>query len=143
MEPRRITMRTDPTGSGQSFWFYIFIYETPEELQRAARKYSTETIDWDNCAGCFQPRFTVRYDRKGNAIRTARTSFIGVMRLCETHLTKTVVIHESVHAAVNLVRGMTLDTEFPMIEIANEEALAFAVNEIAVGLMKALKIRKW
>jgi len=125
----------------------LFIYDTVAELQKAAMRYSHEGEDfWKGAAGCFQPKFTVAYKKnkvtkKYEPVRTRKTSFIGVMRLCVPHLTREVIIHESVHAAINLVRASVLDVEFDLHDETGiyEEALAFATQHISETLIRAIK----
>lgn len=138
---RTIYISTDPTGCGHKFWFPLYIYPTGAELVAAARKYAgTEQGFWDGCYGCFHPRCCWKYDRKGNAVRTPRTSFIGVMRLTTEHLDHGVIIHESTHAAISLVNGLRLRHGFKLGDsnIESEESLCYTVQEISTAIMKHL-----
>lgn len=135
---RRWTVRTDPLDLGQPFWFYVYVYETPEELRKAAAKYRHDDEGWEGTVGCFQPQISCKVDKKGNSIRTASTTFIGVMRLCVGHMQQFVIIHESTHAAINLVRAMAYqngrsDPDFEDINV--EEALCYATHEISRSLL--------
>lgn len=144
---RTIYVSTDPTGCGHKHWFILYIYATAEQLQAAARRYgsSADTRSaayWEGCYGCFQPRYTEGVKRVNNVVvpvRVPKTSFIGVMRLCEEHLTEGVIVHESVHAAINLVRAMTLNIEFDLHNsVENEEALAYAAQHISSAVLQAV-----
>lgn len=111
---RRWTVRSDPTDCGWFAWFYVFVYQTHDELRRAATKYSPEEGPnyFVHAAACFQPRYTVRYDKRGKPQRCANTAFLGVMRLSMERLEPLVVIHESTHAAIQYVRALKLKDQF-------------------------------
>lgn len=142
----RWTLRTDPTNSGKPFWFYIYVYETPEDLRRAAAKYRDEdgVGSFVDTVGCFQPNISVKYAKNKQTIRTASTTFVGCMRLCRPNMQQFVIIHESVHAAMNLCRAMAYqqdrgDPDYEDIEW--EEALAYATHHISRALLAKAKMR--
>lgn len=139
---RRWTVRSDPNGSGYPVWFYVFIYETVDELRSAARKYwgGGEDGYHDDTLACFQPRYTVRYSKLGKTERCANTKFLGVMRLTTEHLNSSIVIHECVHAATNYLRVLRLSSRYMVgNSILNEEAFAYAVQEFSYALLKKLE----
>lgn len=140
MPARDITISTDPIDCGHRFWLKLYVYDTTDELQKAAYRYGNESVAfWSKAAACFQPRMVVAYDKKGNAVRTRRTSFIGVMRLAREDLNYQIMIHESVHAAINLVRSMRLDPDPDFGDIENEEALAHATHHISHAVIEAMR----
>lgn len=139
---RVLHVKTDPLGSGHKFWFPLYIYPTTAELQRAAKRFNPQDKydAWDDCYGCFHPRNSWRYDRKGKPQRTPHTSYIGVMRLTTEHLDAGVVVHESAHAAISLVNALRLTNGF-MVGNSNidaEEMLCYSVQEISMAIMKHL-----
>lgn len=139
---RVLYVKTDPLGSGHKFWFPLYIYPTTKELQRAAKRFNPNDPDdfWTDCYGCFHPRTSWRYDRKGNAQRTRNTSLIGVMRLTTERLDPGVVVHESAHAAISLVNALRLTNGFKVgaCNIVAEEMLCYSVQEISMAIMKHL-----
>lgn len=142
---RRWTVRSDPTDCGWFAWFYVYIYETAAELRSAATKYSPELGNnyFVDTLGCFQPSYTVKYDKKGKVLRCANTAFIGVMRFCTEALKPHIVIHESVHAATHYVCALKLQTTFVLGDnIVNEEALAYAAHEFSTSLLQKLEMLK-
>lgn len=147
MSTVRWTVRSDPTDSGWHCWFYVYIYDTVEELRRAARKYREYGgPEFDDTMACFQPRFTVRYEKhpkykKGKPTRCANTAFIGVMRFCRESLVPHIVIHESVHAATHYVCALKLTPSYNLgCDIINEEALAHATHEFSYSLLKKAEL---
>ena len=141
MTARRITLRSNPIGDGYWVWFYVYVYDTVAQLQRAAVKYSNDS-GWyhENTLACFQPRYTVRYDSKGKAERCSNSKFLGFMRLTTEFLNPGIVIHECSHAATNYLRVLNLSSRY-MIgnSIENEEAFAYAVQEFSYALLKKLE----
>ena len=88
-DARRFTVGID-AADGHRYWLTVALYQTADQLQRAAQKHRPQHggLDyWANCGGCFQP-----HDNE--------STYLGIMRLCDEHLTAEVVIHESVHAAI-------------------------------------------
>ncbi|MDM3894772.1 hypothetical protein [Mycobacterium intracellulare] len=140
---RVMYVKTDPLGSGHKFWFPLYIYPTTKELQQAAKRFNPNESDaefWEDCYGCFHPSNSWRYDRKGRPQRTPRTSFIGVMRLTTEHLDPGIVVHESGHAAIALVKALRLTNGFKVGDsnIVAEEMLCYSVQEISMAIMKHL-----
>lgn len=141
---RRWTVVSDPFNQGWNAWFYVFIYETTAELQRAAKRYCTGDVStFDNAAGVFHPNFSYRVNKKGKIERTARTSFIGVMRLSMECFHPHVLIHESVHAAVHYVNALKLNSEYVIgRNMETEEALAYAAHEFSDALLRKAEFIK-
>lgn len=146
MPLRTIYISVDPIGMGKRHWFVLYIHKTAAELQRYAKRYSGCNEQhpkdfWDDCYGCFQPRFAYKVE-KGKTVRIKNTPFIGVMRLCEERLNHDVMVHESVHAAINLVRALLLDVNFDLHKIDNEEALAYSTQHISMAVIKACSMEQ-
>lgn len=138
---RRWTVRSDPTGSGWNAWFYVFIYETTDQLRAAARKYTYNGQGYfDDAAACFHPNLSYRVNKKtGKLERCAKTAFIGVMRLSMELLEPHVVIHECAHAAIHYVMALKLNSEYVVgRNIETEEAIAYAVHEFSDALLRKL-----
>lgn len=135
---RRWTVRSDPVGCGWYCWFYVFIYETNDELRKAATKYSSYH-DYDHFTdtlACFQPIFTVRYNNH-KPVSCAKTAFIGVMRFSMEAFKPHIIIHEAAHAAVHYVCSLNLETEYKLgDDIKNEEALCYAVHEFSMAILR-------
>lgn len=142
----RWTVRTYPRDCKEAFWFYVYVYETPEDLRAASSRYrQNEGMKYfQDAVGTFQPHCAVRYPRKTKKnpnpkpIRTSSTTFIGVMRLCRPHMQQFVIIHESVHAALALCSAKANHDGHPEIDfddIECEEMLAHAVHDISRALL--------
>ena len=74
------------------------------------------------------------------------TTYLGIMRLCDEHLTPEVVIHESVHAAITYTwKSLGLQVihlnPYSSHSMANrEEVLADAVHGISAALLTELEL---
>jgi hypothetical protein len=118
-------------------WFYIYIYDTAAELQRAAKKYRpVDVMDWDGTVGCFHPNLQLDIDKNGKTV--GADSFIGVMRLCREAMTELVIIHESTHAAINYVNILKAQSGYMVgnSNIVTEEALCHAVGEFSASILR-------
>lgn len=108
------------------YWFRLRVYDTAAELQAAAAKMSRQSLkSWEKTQACFHGH-----------IRPGR--YLGLMRLCDEHMTQQVVIHEAVHAATALCRvhnggSLDLGADVDM----REELLAYAVDDIAGTLLRS------
>lgn len=133
----RFTVRHWSERQQRRYWMNVVVYDTVAELQAAARQYrpSNEPGYWDNCAGCFQPH------------AGTRNGYLGIMRLARQNLTATIVIHESVHAAVAFtwqslgLQRIHLDPYSQRSMEDREEVMAHAVDGISVALLKYLRIQ--
>lgn len=121
------TMHTAP-----KLWYKIVVYESLAEMQAATRRYRPNELHTDDFVGCFQ------------LAEGPSKSFMGIMRLCDEHLDRFVIIHEAVHVAVAYVgrtRGKTLVIDPYAKNTEREEDLAYAVHSIADSLLEALEAK--
>lgn len=118
-------------------WFHLYVYDTAEQLRRAARRYTEHDTPFTDTLGCFQPNFTAHIDARGKPVRSPRTGYIGVMRLTVEHCNKAIAIHESAHAAVHYVKALLLRPYgFSLgTNIDTEEALCHAAHEFSMAVM--------
>ena len=127
MGSRRFTMTHG--AEGRRYWVNVTIYDTVEELRRAAVAYLPDAdIDM---VGCLQ----------GNGKTTG--NFLGNLRLCRDHLDPGIIVHECVHAAVVYVHKLTgkpfrLALGGSGVAAEREEDLAYAVQGMTNALLNEL-----
>jgi hypothetical protein len=140
MTAREFIINSDPIDCGWSVWFRLYVYETIDELNRAAKRYSPAEAEFINCLGIFHPRLTLGVDEKGKYFRTRNTKYIGVMRLTREECDPGIVIHECTHAAINYVSALKGQVGY-MVGNSNlkvEEPLCHAVQEFSQAVLKVM-----
>lgn len=138
----RLTCRSDPVDAGFHVWFYCYIYDTADELRKAAYAYrrSGTAEYWEGTQGCFHPSLSFGVNKRGKYERVASSKFIGVMRLNRENLLPHIVIHECVHAAINYVNVLKISNGYKVGDsnLASEEALCHAAHEFSASLLEKL-----
>lgn len=138
MMARSFVVKSDPVGCGWPVWFRLYVYTTADELQRAAKRYSSfREMEWDGCYGCFHPSLALYVDRNGKVKRTPRTKYLGVMRLTTEQCSPGVVIHECTHAAINYVNALRLVNGYMVgrSNIHSEEAICYATQHFSNAVL--------
>ncbi len=144
---RRLTIRQGEhlkhvdSYDGPRRWFYVYIYDTIEELRRAARRYDRghRTDHSDTYAVCQLRPQRSRYDRKAKQWQpVGLANFMGVIRF---HLSDgpridiEVMVHEVTHMAIEIYR-----LDFAVAYMADlgdgntteqEEILCFIIGDLA------------
>lgn len=123
---------------GPKRWFRVFIHETVEELQTAARRYSPH-IEWKNAYGCFHPVPLRERHVDGKWENASNSHFAGVIRLWAGDVNAHVVSHEIVHAAAAVYR---MDVR-PVVSLGREcgipeEDFAYIVGDLTASLAVVL-----
>lgn len=91
-------------GDDRSRYLIVVIYPTVEDMRAAGTAYRRDE-DCTDALAMFQPHGVYSsYDRHRRTWVDTTGSFIGVMRLCEGALSSEIVSHESVHAAMHIMR---------------------------------------
>ncbi|WP_159025998.1 hypothetical protein [Prescottella equi] len=116
-----------PLPDLSDYWFRLRVYDTAAELQAAAAKMCRQSPkEWADTQGVF------------HGLVKPGSRYLGLMRLCDEHMTQQVVIHEAVHAAAALARAhyggaLDLGADVDM----REELLAYAVDDISGSLLRS------
>lgn len=122
-----LTIRSQP-----AYWLNVAVYDTADEMRRAARRFRPGATDGaDDAMAMFQ------------CAGSAHPTYLGIARFAREHITAANVIHESVHAALVRVQK-EYDVDRLHLDawgegrrtIDNEEGLAYAVHGISEALLK-------
>lgn len=103
---RHCIIKSDPLDCGFRAWFHLYVYETADELNRAAERWSPGFGRTGRALACFQPYLRLKVNAKGRYEHSARSKYLGVMRLTTEQCTPGIVIHECTHAAINYVSAL-------------------------------------
>lgn len=137
-------------------WFWVRIYDTAESLRYVANRLdgwrNGTAGQYDDCVGCVQevtPWIPEDMDPRmqdsvslHSRLKWPEDGFAGVIRFCAEWLTPEIIAHEITHAAL-VVHRMNL-RQRPLLEgmlapeRPNEEALAYAVGQLATETYEAL-----
>lgn len=131
----RLTSKAIPTIP--PYWFTVKVYDTAENLCRAAAKYEGEPYsEWTGPGAASGVFHSVDISDK-------RPLYLGVMRLCDEFMSPELIIHESVHAACALARA---HNDGPLIlrgdVIDVEEIVAYATETISTSLIDSPVLTK-
>ena len=128
----RFTIAHGKPGA-KRYWTNVVIYDTSEQMRRAAQLHRPQSVVAEDSGGCFQA---------GNS---GHPRYVGIIRLSREYLNPSAVVHESVHAALAYVQKarnvdrLHLDAWSDGQRIIdNEEELAYAVHGIATALLNEL-----
>jgi hypothetical protein len=127
-----------PMWGGQKRYIRVFVYDTPEELRKAAGHGGGDFV------GCFEPVPTREFYNitLNRWEQLEHPNWGGVMRLCRPHLHYAVLVHESAHAAAAIYR-MDVKKQLNLGYgcHANEEMFSYLLGDIADGVIyNVLKI---
>jgi hypothetical protein len=131
----RLTSKALPTIP--AYWFTVKVYDTADQLCRAAAKYEDEPYsEWTGTGAASGVFHSVDISDK-------RPLYLGVMRLCDQFMSPELIIHESVHAACALARAYTGG---PLIlgsdNVDTEEVVAYATENISSSLIDSPVLTK-
>ena len=112
----------------------MVVYDTVEDLQRAASHYRGESsAEFENAQAISQPRIHFRIDEDGTEIKGTSA---GVVRLCRGQ-GASILSHEMVHMALAIYREDM--GKASLRNMKNEETLAHIVSD----LVRAANRKMW
>lgn len=123
--------------AGPRRWFHVMIHDSQSELQAAAERYGRPV--GEGCLGCCHPApMTERYVDV-EWVRSNPTSWAGVIRLCQPHITTPIVAHEMAHAALAIYRmDVCADVRLGNGCGDREETLAHITGDLIGGVSTVL-----
>lgn len=120
---RAFTVETSRTGHKRRV--RVLVYDTIEEMQKAASRYCPEHDNFENALACSQPCFSRFVHEDG---RETDSWSAGCVRFVKGEMGATVLSHEMVHMGLAIYRN-----DFPRAPLGNmknEEVLCHIVSDL-------------
>lgn len=129
--------------NGPKRYVRIYLYDTVEELRKAASRFHYEAPDSDTnkASGIFTPPTQhFKYAKDGSETDLTDPHYGGMIRLARGHLTTEVIAHECIHAAcaiyrLDITKSVVLWTHCNL----REEQFAYLVGQLTDEVMWVLR----
>lgn len=114
----------------------IYVYDTEEELYKAASDWNGEPNDWEGTNGLTQSGWLDSIDEKGEV---TSSKHIVLIRLMRPHLGSAVVSHECCHAAIRIWQawhksGLNIEED----DIEKEEEYCYLLSDLVYLVVNKL-----
>ena len=128
---KRLRVSTSRTGHRRTV--QVIVYDSVQEMQRAATKYVEAPPGmFDNALGVSQPREHMLITEDGSV---TSTSAAGTVRFVKGHMGAGIVAHEMVHMGLAIYRRDS--RRAPLGNMKNEEQLCHLVSDLTSRAVNA------